>query len=159
MSKQMWGLLVACLTWSNVFAADSYGSWAARYSCKIKILKPFSATGAATIELKNSQVEAIDVFLVFPSKDRLSSSCSIGSSRGDNQSKWTETAGVTQVEFTNGVFVHDEGDWTRISRTRNGFLVEFSNMLGHGNCGAAAELPESVFVPLNSKMCKAKVHR
>jgi hypothetical protein len=79
-------------------------------------------------------------------------SCTIDSSRGDGDSKWSEEGGATVIASTSP-FNPDQPDRLKVTVGRH-VSIDFEDTQLLGRCGAGAELPRAIVIPAQGRACR-----
>jgi hypothetical protein len=79
-------------------------------------------------------------------------SCTIDSSRGDGESKWSIEAGATVIANTSP-FNPDQPDRLKVTVGRH-VSIDLEAAQSLGRCGAGAELPRAIVIPAQGRACR-----
>jgi hypothetical protein len=119
-------------------------------------LKRGCIAGYATVTLAHGTLARLEAVVVWCSpgghRKSLDYSCTIDSSRDDNESTWSEDAGATVI--ANGSPSNPrEPDRVKVTVGRN-VSIDFDEAQSLGRCGAGAELPRAIVIPPQKAACR-----
>jgi len=114
--------------------------------------KELNTSGGAELHIKNNKIYRVYFKSYYPGgPGKLSFICDIDLKRTDAAYSWQDNdAGIL-------ITTKDTGDTIQLSRSKKqkGYLLNFANLNRLSKyCGAGAEVPEDVFIPLSGKPCK-----
>jgi hypothetical protein len=114
--------------------------------------KNLMTSGEARLNLAGNQVSRLYFNIYYAgAAGALSYACDLAWNRGDPGYAWQDTAAGTVIT------IKETGDTVRLSRDKKkqGYVLNFANLNRLSKwCGAGAEVPEDVFIPLSGKLCK-----
>ena len=84
-------------------------------------------------------------------------SCTIDSSRGDGDSKWSEEGDATVIA-NSSPFNPDQPDRVKVTVGRH-VSIDFEAAQSLGRCGAGAELPRAIVIPAQGRACRVWLDR
>lgn len=126
-------------------------------ACSFEV-KARCASGDARITLAEGTVKRIEVTMYWCGlTGHPGYTCTIDSTRGDSDSRWSDDAGVTLID--------NRSPWTtalpdRIKVTvAQDVAIDFKETQSLGRCGAGAALPEALTIPAQKGACRVKLPR
>jgi len=123
-------------------------------SCAFKVNKP-RVSGEASVTLTDGKVTkvAVDVFYSSGERGRPGYTCTIDSSRSDDQeSKWSEDAGATVITNASP-FNTNEPDRIKVTIGKN-VSIDMAETQSLGRCGVGAALPKAIVIQPKNKTCR-----
>lgn len=117
-----------------------------------------SASGGAELSIKNHKISRVYFKSYYPGDSgKLSFICDINLSREDAAYAWQDSdLGTTTIT------IKETGDTVQLSadKKNKGYTLDFAKLNALSKwCGAGAEVPEGVFIPLSGKPCKITMPR
>jgi hypothetical protein len=123
-------------------------------SCEFKVKSP-RVSGEASVTLADGKVTkiAVDVFYSSGERGRPGYTCTIDSSRNDDQeSKWSEDGDATVIANASPLNANEPD---RVKVTVGKFVsIDLAETQSLSRCGAGAELPRAIVIPTKSKTCR-----
>jgi len=121
-------------------------------SCKFEV-KARCVSGEARVTLADGVVTKVevDVFLCGP-RGRPGYTCTIDSSRDDNDSIWSEDGGATLITNASP-FNPEQPDRVRVTIGRH-VSIDLEEAQSAGRCGAGANLPRAIVIPAQRGACR-----
>ena len=116
-------------------------------------VKARCASGDTTVTLVDGVVKRIEINAFWCGlKGRPGYTCTIDSSRGDNDSTWSDDGGATLI--TNAApFNPAQPD--RVKVTVGKYVsIDMAETQSLGRCGAGAELPRAIVIPATKGACR-----
>jgi hypothetical protein len=116
-------------------------------------VKARCVTGDATVTLADGAVKRLEVNVLWcGQRGSPGYTCTIDSSRGDQDSKWSDEGGATVIDNT-APFTPTLLD--RVKVTVGKFVsIDFEEAQSLGRCGAGAELPRAIVIPQQKAACR-----
>jgi hypothetical protein len=116
-------------------------------------VKAHCVTGDATVTLADGAVKRLEVNVLWcGQRGSPGYTCTIDSSRGDQDSKWSDEGGATVIDNT-APFTPTLPD--RVKVTVGKFVsIDFEEAQSLGRCGAGAELPRAIVIPQQKAACR-----
>jgi len=119
--------------------------------CDFKVNRCVS--GDARVTLADGVVKRVEVNVYYCGRPgNLGYSCTIDSSRSDQDSKWSEEGGATMIANASP-FNPDEPDRVRVTVGRH-VSIDLDEAQPLGRCGVGAELPRAIVIPAQRKACR-----
>lgn len=119
-------------------------------------LKARCTTVDARVTLEDGAVKRVEVGVFMCGlPHRPGYTCTIDSSRGDENSQWSEDAGATVIANTSPANP-DEPDRVRVTVGKN-VSIDLSETQSLGRCGAGAALPRAIVVPVQKGACRVRL--
>jgi hypothetical protein len=116
-------------------------------------VKARCVSGDARVTLADGAVQRLEVNVIWCSlPGHLDFTCTIDSSRGDKESKWSDDAGATLIANASP-FNPDAPDRVKVTVGRD-VSVDLEEAQLLGRCGAGAELPRAIVIPAHGKTCR-----
>ncbi len=146
------------LIWLAVFLAVSAAAPIARAggqesrACDFEV-KARCESGDARVTLSGGRVNRVEVNVFrcgLPGRPGYS--CTIDSSRGDGDSKWSEEGGVTVIANTSP-FNPDQLDRVKVTLGRH-VSIDLEGAQALGRCGAGADMPRAIVIPAQGRACR-----
>jgi hypothetical protein len=123
-----------------------------RRACEFEV-KARCESGDVRVTLAGGIVNRVEVNVVqcgLPGRPGYS--CTIDSSRGDGESKWSIEGGATVIANTSP-FNPDQPDQFKVTVGRH-VSIGFEDTQSLGRCGAGAELPRAIVLPAQGRACR-----
>jgi hypothetical protein len=116
-------------------------------------VKARCVSGDVTVTLADGTVKRLEVNVIWcGQRGSPGYTCIIDSSRGDQDSKWSDQDGATVIANT-APFTPDQPD--RVKVTVGKFVsIDFEEAQSLGRCGAGAELPRAIVIPQQKGACR-----
>jgi hypothetical protein len=113
-------------------------------------VKPRCVSGDASVTLADGVVKKIEINVFWCGHPgHPGYSCTLDSSRGDTDSKWSEETGATIIANASP-FNPDLPDRAKVTVGR--FVsIDLEQAQSAGRCGAGAELPRAIVIPAEKK--------
>jgi hypothetical protein len=125
------------------------------HACDFAV-KARCVTGDARVTVIDGTVNRIEVNIFWCGlPHRPGYTCIIDSSRGDQDSQWSEDAGATVIANT-ALANADEPDRVKVTIGEN-VSIDLNEAQSLGRCGAGAELPQSIVIPARKGACRARL--
>jgi hypothetical protein len=125
------------------------------HACDFAV-KARCVSGDARVTVIDGTVKRIEVNIYWCGlPHRPGYTCIIDSSRGDQDSQWSEDAGATVVANTAPANA-DEPDRVKVIVGEN-VSIDLGEAQSLGRCGAGAELPQSIVIPARKGACRARL--
>ncbi len=123
-------------------------------ACTYTHKSPMSS-GGAKLGITGGKISRLYFNTYYPGESgKLSFTCDINWKRNDAGYAWQDSAASTLIT------IKDTGDSVLLKRDKKGYRLDFSNLNRLSKwCGAGAEVPEDVFIPLTGKFCKVTMPR
>jgi len=124
-------------------------------ACEFEI-KARCASGDARVTLERGAVKRVEVDVYWCAlHGRPPFVCTIDSSRTDQDSVWSEDGGATLI--ANGSpWNPDQPDRVKVTVGRD-VMVDLNEAQSLGRCGAGAELPLSIVIPVQGRACRVRL--
>lgn len=121
-------------------------------SCAFEV-KARCASGDARVTLADGAVQRLEINVIWCSlPGHLDFTCTIDSSRGDKDSKWSDDAGATAIA---NATPFNPAAPDRIKVTVGKYVsIDLAEAQSLGRCGAGAELPRAIVIPAHGKTCR-----
>jgi hypothetical protein len=113
--------------------------------------------GDARVTLAHGAVTRVEVDVIWCNRQRGAPAytCTVDSSRDDGESAWSEEAGATVI--TNSSVSPDPHELDTIKVTGGpDVTIDLNGALSRWRCGAGAELPQTIVIPAQGKVCRAR---
>jgi hypothetical protein len=124
-------------------------------TCEFEI-KARCASGDARVTLADGKVTRVEVDVMWCALHGAPTfMCSIDTSRGGQDSEWSENADATVIA-NRSPWNPNEPDRLEVTVGRD-IAIDFSQTQSLGRCGAGAELPRSIVIPAQSKVCHVQL--
>lgn len=121
-------------------------------SCDFAV-KARCASGGARVTLNGGVVQRLEVNVIWCSRPgHPDFTCTIDSSRGDNESKWSDDAGATVIANASP-FSPAAPDRVKLT-VGTDVSIDLGEAQSLGRCGAGAELPRAIVIPAHGKTCR-----
>jgi len=121
-------------------------------SCDFAV-KARCASGDARVTLSGGVVQRVEVNVIWCSlPGHPDFTCTIDSSRGDKDSKWSDDAGATVIANASP-FNPVAPDRVTVTVGRH-VSIDLGQAQSLGRCGAGAELPRAIVIPAQGKTCR-----
>jgi hypothetical protein len=119
-------------------------------------VKARCASGGARVTLADGKMMRVEVNVFWCAlHGRPGYTCIIDSSRGGEESTWSDDAGATVI--TNGSpWNPAQPDRVKVTVGRD-ISIDLSEAQSLGRCGAGAELPRSITIPAQAKACRVQL--
>jgi len=141
-------VLLAVLAATSVAHAGCQESRACEFEVKARC-----ESGDARVTLADGIVKRVEVNLFWCGlPGRPGYSCTIDSSRGDGDSKWSEEGDATIIAKTSP-FNPDQPDRVKVTAGRH-VSIDLEAAQSLGRCGAGAELPRAIVIPAQGRACR-----
>jgi len=116
-------------------------------------MKARCASGDASVTLVDGVVQKVEVNVVWCSlPGHLDFTCTIDSSRGDKDSKWSDDAGSTVIA---NATPFNAAAPDRVKVTVGSYVsIDLADAQSLGRCGAGAELPRALVIPAHGNACR-----
>ena len=115
-------------------------------------VKSRCASGDAEVTLNGTAVTRIGIDVVWCGQAGSPGyTCTIDSSRGDRDSKWSDDGAATIIANT-APFTPGQPDQIRVTVGRN-VSIDLKQTQSVGRCGAGAELPQAIVIPAHGQAC------
>lgn len=125
------------------------------HACDFAV-KARCVTGDARVTVIDGTVNRIEVNIFWCGlPHRPGYTCIIDSSRGDQDSQWSQDAGATVIANTAPANA-DEPDRVKVTIGEN-VSIDLNEAQSLGRCGAGAELPQSIVIPARKGACRARL--
>ncbi len=123
-------------------------------ACTYNHTKPMTS-GGAKLGITGNKISRLYFNTYYPGESgKLSFTCDIDWNRNDEGYAWQDNATGTLIT------IKETGDSVRLSRKKKGYVLDFAKLNRLSKwCGAGAEVPEDVFIPLSGKPCKVRMPR
>lgn len=124
-------------------------------TCEFEI-KARCASGDARVTLADGKAIRLEVDVMWCALHGTPTFiCAIDTSRSGQDSEWSESADATVIE-NRSPWNPSEPD--RVKVTVGGDIsIDFSQTQSLGRCGAGAELPQSIVIPAQGKVCRVRL--
>lgn len=110
-------------------------------------------SGSVRVTLAGGTVQRLETNVIWCSlPGHLDFTCTVDSSRGDEDSQWSDEAGATLIA-NRSPFNPVAPDRVKVTVGRD-VSIDFNEAQSLGRCGAGAELPRAVVVPAHDKTCR-----
>ena len=126
-------------------------------SCDFEV-KPRCASGDARVTISHGAVTRVEVDVYWCALHERAAppfACTIDSSRTDEDAVWTEDAGATLI-VNGSPFNPDQPDRVKVT-VGHDVSIDLSETQSLGRCGAGAELPQSIVIPAQGKVCRVRL--
>jgi len=124
-------------------------------SCDFEV-KARCASGDARVTLADGVVQRLEVNVFWCGlRGHPGYTCTIDSSRGDADAKWSEEAGATLIANT-APFNPQAPDRVKVTAGKN-VSIDMEQAQSLGRCGAGAELPRMIVIPERGKACQVRL--
>ncbi len=124
-------------------------------TCDFEV-KARCASGDARVTLADGKVTRVEVDVFWCAlHGQPPFACTIDSSRTDKDAVWSDDSGATVI--ANGSpFNPNEPDRVKVTGGRD-VSIDLSETQSLGRCGAGAELPQTIVIPAQGKICRVKL--
>lgn len=123
-------------------------------ACNFEV-KARCASGDARVTLGNGTVKRIDVNVFWCGlPGRPGYTCTINSTRGGSDAKWSDDDGATLISNTSP-WSAAFPDRIKVTVDRD-VSLDFKETQSLGRCGAGAELPETLVIPAQKGACRVQ---
>jgi hypothetical protein len=126
-------------------------------TCEFEI-KPRCASGDARVTLSHDAVTRLEVDIYWCALHGRAAplfACTINSSRGDEDSQWSEEGGATLIA-NKSAFNPDQPDRVKVTVGRD-VSIDLDETQSLGRCGAGAELPQAIVIPARKGVCQVRL--
>ncbi len=121
-------------------------------ACDFKV-KARCVSGDARVTLAGGAVKRVEVNVVWcGERGRPGYTCSIDSSRSDQDAKWSEEGGATLIANASP-FSAAQPDRMKVTVGR-AVSIDLGQTQSLGRCGAGAELPRAIVIPEKKGACR-----
>lgn len=112
-------------------------------------------SGGAKLGITGDKINHLYFNTYFPGESgKLSFTCDIDWHRNDDAYAWQDNATNTLIT------IKETGDTVLLSRKKKGYVLDFAKLNRLSKwCGAGADVPDDVFIPLSGKACKVTMPR
>ena len=136
-------------------AALSLGAYAGEQeirACDFKA-KAGCVSGDASVTLTDGKVSKIEIDVIWCGQPGAPGyTCTIDSSRGDDDSQWSEEGSATLIANASPL---SPGQPDRVRVTVGKYVsIDLDEAQSAGRCGAGAELPRAIVIPTTKKACR-----
>ncbi len=122
------------------------------HSCEFEV-KARCASGTASVTLADGVVTRVEVDADWCGQQGSPGyTCTIDSSRGDKDSKWSEDGSATLIDSLSP-FNPGQPDRVKVTVGRT-VSIDLEKAQSLGRCGAGAELPKAIVIPAQGKVCR-----
>lgn len=119
-------------------------------------VKARCASGEARVTIANGVVNRVEVDVIWCGlPGHLAYSCTVDSSRGDQDSKWSDDGGTTAIANTSPLNPNYP-DRVKVTVGRS-VTIDLKEAQSLGHCGVGAELPETIVIPARGKSCQVRL--
>jgi hypothetical protein len=116
-------------------------------------VKARCASGDARVTLAGTTVTRVEVDVVWCGRPNAPGfTCTIDSSRGDGESKWSDEGGATLIANPSPLDP-DQRDRIKVTVGRS-VSIDLEQTQSPWRCGAGAELPRAIVIPPQGKTCR-----
>lgn len=121
-------------------------------ACEFEV-KARCVTGDARVTLADGVVKRVEVGVLWCGlRGRPGYTCTIDSSRGDEDTKWSEEAGATLIANASPA---NPGQPDRVKVTVGSHVsIDLDEAQSLGRCGSGAELPRAIVIPEKKGACR-----
>lgn len=143
-----------CLATLLVVASSISGARAAEQvlACDFDV-KAKHVTGDASVTLVDGAVKRIELNLMTRGeRGRPGYGCTIDSTRGEKDSRWSEEAGATLIDNASP-FNESAPDRVKVTVGKH-VSIDLEQTQSLGRCGVGAELPKAVVIRAQTKICR-----
>jgi hypothetical protein len=125
-------------------------------ACDFEV-KTRCVSGDARVTLADGKVRRIEVDVIWCNRQRGAPgyTCTIDSSRDDGESKWSEDTGTTVITDSSVSPDPHELDTIKVTVGPD-VTVDLNEALSRWRCGAGAELPQTIVIPAQGKVCRVR---
>jgi hypothetical protein len=141
-------VLLVVTTSTGIAQADGQEIRTCKFEVKVRCV-----SGAARVTLANGVVKRVEVdvdWCGLPGKPGYS--CTIDSSRSDQDSLWSEDRGATLIANASP-FSPNQPDRVKVTLGRY-VSIDLDEAQSLGRCGAGAELPRAIVIPAQRGACR-----
>jgi hypothetical protein len=122
-------------------------------------LKGGCRSGEARVTLADGALIRLEVDIIWcdlgGDRKSLDYTCTINSSRGDGESTWSDDAGATVITDSSPYTDPREPDRIKVTVGRE-VSIDLNETQSVPRCGAGAELPQSIVIPAQKSVCRAR---
>ena len=124
-------------------------------TCDFQV-KARCASGDVRVTLAHGAVQRVEIDVYWCGlPHRPGYTCTVDSSRGDEDSQWSEGAGATVI--ANGSpFNPNEPDRIKVT-VRPAVSIDLGEAQSLGRCGSGADLPQTIVIPAQKGACRVRL--